>query len=56
MEITREIIEAFFHAHFFLTMVVKHSRLPAAPDATPSGWAALGYFYIWTGYRENWEK
>jgi hypothetical protein len=47
MEQARPIVEAFFHAHFFLSMVVKYSRLPSAPDAMPAGWAAIEYLYRW---------
>ena len=44
--ITRPMIEAFFHAKFFLEMAVKYgSALDKAPDIMPSGWAALLYFY-----------
>jgi hypothetical protein len=43
---TRPIIEAFFHAHFFLKMAVKYGReLQSAPDSLPSGWAAVLYLF-----------
>ena len=43
---TRPIVEAFFHAHFFLTMVVKYgSELEEAPSLLPSGWASVLYLY-----------
>lgn len=44
--ITRPIIEAFFHAKFFLEMTIKYGKeLEKCPDCLPSGWAALLYFY-----------
>jgi len=43
---TRPILEAFFHAHFFLKMAVKYGReLQSAPDTLPSGWAAVLYLF-----------
>jgi hypothetical protein len=43
---TRPILEAFFHAHFFLKMAVKYGReLQTAPDCLPSGWAAILYLF-----------
>jgi hypothetical protein len=43
---TRTILEAFFHAHFFLKMAVKYGReLQGAPDSLPSGWAAILYLF-----------
>jgi len=43
---TRPILEAFFHAHFFLKMAIKYGReLPSAPDCLPSGWAAVLYLF-----------
>lgn len=43
---TRPIVEAFFHAHYFLTMVVKYgTELEEAPSMLPSGWAAVLYLY-----------
>ena len=43
---TRPIIEAFFHAKFFLEMAVKYGKeLEECPEILPSGWAALLYFY-----------
>jgi len=55
---TRPILEAFFHARYFLEMAVKYGReLSSAPDSMPSGWAAIEYLYIWTepsgGYHEE---
>jgi hypothetical protein len=43
---TRPILEAFFHAHFFLKMAVKYGReLQRAPNSLPSGWAAVLYLF-----------
>ena len=43
---TRPILEAFFHAHFFLKMAVKYGReLQSAPSSLPSGWAAVLYLF-----------
>lgn len=46
LAVTRPILEAFFHAHFFLKMAVKYGKeLKAPPRLLPSGWAALLYLY-----------
>lgn len=46
LEVTRPILEGFFHARFFLEMVVKYGReLEAPPNMLPSGWAAVLYLY-----------
>jgi hypothetical protein len=43
---TRPMIEAFFHAKFFLEMAVKYGAAMDRPaDIMPSGWAALLYLY-----------
>ena len=43
---TRPIVEAFFHARFFLEMAVKYGKeLELPPQTLPSGWAALLYLY-----------
>ena len=43
---TRTIVEAFFHAHYFLKMTVKYGKeLDSAPDRLPSGWAAVLYLF-----------
>ena len=42
---TRPILEAFFHARFFLEMVVRYADLPGPPEPLPSGWAAVLYLY-----------
>jgi hypothetical protein len=46
METTRPILEAFFHARFFLEMAVRYGEgLESPPNLLPSGWAALLYLY-----------
>ncbi|MGH9363119.1 MAG: hypothetical protein ACRD2T_14505 [Thermoanaerobaculia bacterium] len=45
MEVTRPILEAFFHARFFLEMAVRYSDLEAPPRPLPSGYAALLYLF-----------
>ncbi len=42
---TRPIVEAFFHARFFLEMAVRYARLADPPRTLPSGWAAFLYLY-----------
>jgi hypothetical protein len=43
---TRPIVEAFFHARYFLEMVCKYGReLEAAPALMPSGWASVLYLF-----------
>jgi hypothetical protein len=42
---TRPIVEAFFHARFFLEMAVRYAPLEAPPRTLPSGYAALLYLY-----------
>ena len=43
---TRPIVEAFFHAHYFLKMICKYGReLNESPNALPSGWAAVLYLF-----------
>jgi hypothetical protein len=43
---TRPIVEAFFHARFFLEMAVKYgSASEEDGGGLPSGWAALLYLY-----------
>jgi hypothetical protein len=43
---TRPLLEAFFHAKYFLEMAIKYGKnLEKAPDNLPSGWAGLLYFY-----------
>ena len=43
--VTRPIVEAFFHARFFLEMAVRYAVLEAPPRPLPSGYAALLYLY-----------
>lgn len=43
--VTRPILEAFFHARFFLEMAVRYSTLPEPPISLPSGYAALLSLY-----------
>lgn len=46
LEETRVLVEAFFHARYFLEMAVKYGReLKSPPSPLPSGWAALLCFY-----------
>ena len=43
---TRPIVEAFFHAQYFLEMVCKYGQeLTAPPALMPSGWAAVLCLY-----------
>ena len=43
---TRPIIEAFFHARYFLEMAVHYGQaLDEPPNALPSGWAAPLYLF-----------
>src|SRR6266849_5646150 len=43
---TRPLLEAFFHARFFLEMVIEYGRsLDEPPSPLPSGWAAVLYLY-----------
>lgn len=45
-EVVRPIVEAFFHARFFLEVAVSYGReLEAPPRMMPSGWAAFLYLY-----------
>jgi len=44
--INRPMLEAYFHARFFLEMVYKYGKkFKKAPEVVPSGWAALLYLY-----------
>ena len=46
MEVTRPILEAFFHARYFLQMVCKYgAELAERARTLPSGWAAVLYLY-----------
>lgn len=43
---TRPIVEALFHAHYFLKMAIKYGKeLDSAPNCLPSGWAAVLYLF-----------
>jgi hypothetical protein len=43
---TRPILEAFFHARYFLEMICKYAKIIKEPPQTmPSGWAAVLYLY-----------
>lgn len=43
---TRHILEAYFHARYFLERAIKYGReLEYPPCVMPSGWAALLYLY-----------
>lgn len=43
---TRPILEAFFHARYFLDMAVRYGKeLDHPPRCLPSGWAAVLYLY-----------
>lgn len=44
-EVTRPILEAFFHARFFLEMAVRYGDLEKPPQILPSGYAALLCLY-----------
>jgi hypothetical protein len=45
-EVTRPIVEAFFHARFFPECAVRSARtLQAPPQGLPSEWAAVLYLY-----------
>jgi hypothetical protein len=46
LEVTRPMVEAFFHARYFLEMAVRYGKeLKAPPLRMPSGWAAFLYLY-----------
>lgn len=46
LEVTRPMVEAFFHARYFLEMVCKYGReLDEPPRLLPSGWASVLYLY-----------
>ena len=44
-DVTRPILEAFFHARFFLEMAVRYADLQEPPRMLPSGYAALLYLF-----------
>ena len=43
--VTRPILEAFFHARYFLEMAVRYASLKPPPNPLPSGYAALLELY-----------
>ena len=43
--VARPILEAFFHARFFLEMAVRYASVATPPSPLPSGYAALLYLY-----------
>ena len=46
LAVTRPIVEAFFHARYFLEIAVQYGKeLEFPPRTLPSGWAALLYLY-----------
>jgi hypothetical protein len=45
LRVARPVVEAFFHARFFLDMAVRYSDLESSPSPLPSGYAALLYLY-----------
>jgi hypothetical protein len=46
LEVTRPMLEAFWHARYMLAMAAQYGReLDEAPQLMPSGWAALLYLY-----------
>jgi len=46
LEETRPIVEAFFHARYFLEMAVRYGKaLEHPPRLLPSGWAAFLYLF-----------
>ena len=45
-KINRPMLEAYFHARFFLEMMYKYGKkFKKAPEVAPSGWAAILYLY-----------
>lgn len=45
LDVSRPVVEAFFHARFFLEMAVRYAALESPPSPLPSGYAALLYLY-----------
>jgi hypothetical protein len=45
LAVTRPIVEAFFHARFFLEMAVKYGRELDSACSLPTGWAAFLHLY-----------
>jgi hypothetical protein len=44
-EVTRPLLEAFFHARYFLEMALKYADIEEGPGSLPSGYAALLCLY-----------
>jgi hypothetical protein len=45
LAVARPVVEAFFHARYFLEMAVRYSHLDEPPRPLPSGYAALWYVF-----------
>ncbi len=46
LEVTRSIIEAYFHARYFLEMAIQYAAIiESPPESLPSGYAALLCLY-----------
>ena len=45
LQVTRPIVEAFFHARYFLEMACRYREPPEKDQPLPSGWAALLYLF-----------
>ena len=45
MLVARPVVEAFFHARFFLGITVYYFAIDAPPRPLPSGYAALLFLY-----------
>lgn len=45
LRVTRPILEAFFHARFFLEMAIRYAGVGEPPRPLPSGYVALLYLY-----------
>jgi len=44
--VTRPMVEAFLHAHYFLEMACKYGKeLSSSPQVMPTGWAAVLYLF-----------
>lgn len=45
LEMTRPIVEVFFHTRYFLEMACRYHEPPEKDQPMPSGWAALLYLF-----------
>jgi hypothetical protein len=45
LEVSRPILEAFFHARYFLEMACRYAKAPEKDQAMPSGWTGLLYLF-----------